>query len=558
MINRLTFCALLILNLIWSVLGAQQESIPGFLVVAPDRGFMGNEEIRDAVEALGPEIKAELVFATRSEMDRFISEGIDRLESRGVTEIVAVPLFVSLHTPSWVRVVRLLESNERKTAGRLKISGELKARYLLAEILGDRLKSLSQDPKREFLILVTSGGGDIETESLIRADLSALTDLLPHPYKFPSLEPVVWGPNGSKELESAIMRAKEQDLVPLILVADFGWKADGMMSLTNGVGRVADQLGAKFDRQDLTPHPDIALWVARQIHAEVPITRKNMGVVIMPHGSDYVWNRTMMDAVESLQSKYMIEFAFSMGDANLMERAVRKLEKRGARAVTVVRVFSLSSSFQAATEYALGMGQGEQHEGHHGMAAHRIRSGSSLYTLGGVEGTPLFAEALLDRALEVSKDAKNETIILVAHGTVEEEQNSHWERNLASIAAHMGAASNLKAKRFRGIQYATWREDWPELRQKAIENVRSMLTEASRDNGVAIVIPARTARGGREEEWLAGLKFLYNGKGFAPHPMFTRWVEEQILLSLAHFNNQPPPPGLLSKTVVQPTRHSGH
>jgi hypothetical protein len=37
---------------------------PGFLVVAPDRGFLGNEETRDAFEAFAASRRARLVFVT--------------------------------------------------------------------------------------------------------------------------------------------------------------------------------------------------------------------------------------------------------------------------------------------------------------------------------------------------------------------------------------------------------------------------------------------------------------------------------------------------------------
>jgi hypothetical protein len=110
--------------------------------------------------------------------------------------------------------------------------------------------------------------------------------------------------------------------------------------------------------------------------------------------------------------------------------------------------------------------------------------------------------------------------------------------------------AHLKARHFRDIQFATWREDWPELREKAIHNIRAMVQRASEDGGTAVVIPARTTRGGREQDWLEGLSYVYNGKGFAPHPMFERWVDEQIRIAIAHFNNQPLPAGIIS--VPQP------
>jgi hypothetical protein len=54
-----------------------------------------------------------------------------------------------------------------------------------------------------------------------------------------------------------------------------------------------------------------------------------------------------------------------------------------------------------------------------------------------------------------------------------------------------------------------------------------MVEEATGDGGRALVIPARTNAQGPERVFLKGLSFEL-GEGFAPHPLFARWVEEQV------------------------------
>lgn len=80
---------------------------------------------------------------------------------------------------------------------------------------------------------------------------------------------------------------------------------------------------------------------------------------------------------------------------------------------------------------------------------------------------------------------------------------------------------------YRAIKYATWPEDWPDKREYWLERVRDMVNAAQRDGGQAIVIPARTNGRGNEPEFLEGLSFS-PGEGFAPHPLFARWVESRI------------------------------
>ncbi|SDW97914.1 hypothetical protein [Nitrosomonas communis] len=44
---------------------------------------------------------------------------------------------------------------------------------------------------------------------------------------------------------------------------------------------------------------------------------------------------------------------------------------------------------------------------------------------------------------------------------------------------------------FRAIRVATWREDWPDKRDPWIEKVRTMVKEAQKQAGSALVISAR-------------------------------------------------------------------
>lgn len=106
-----------------------------------------------------------------------------------------------------------------------------------------------------------------------------------------------------------------------------------------------------------------------------------------------------------------------------------------------------------------------------------------------------------------------------------------------SLAEQMKKMSDSQ---FRGIHTVTWREDWPDKRGPEIENVRRLVAEAIQDNGRAIVIPARATQEGPERKFLAGLEFEL-GSGFAPHPEFVRWVEDQVDKGLAKFKRPEPP-----------------
>lgn len=521
-----------------------QQTDTGFLVIAPDRGFMGNQEIRDLHHSFAENYNSSLAFITPDETDRFLKEGIDELSDRGTENLVVLPLFLSAHHPLYkLAEDRLL--SEDVTDLPVKFSDVMSESYLVAEILHDRIAELSKNTGEESLVLVAAGASDDDEKQGIQEDVERLLRLNHGRFGFNNESIIVYGNSGGRseaaqdELTETLRSIKENGFTPVVIPFDMTQKLDGMMAFSNWIRSTVQEHDAIYNGKDITPHKNVQLWLAKQANGYLPVTKENLGVVFMPHGSSYNWNRTMMDAIDELHDDYMIEHAFSMGDATLMNRAVEKLEARGATAITVLRIFSLESSFKESIEYTIGLRDQMGHSGMmHGMGGppQRVISSSEFYTTGGLEDSPLFAEALLDRAINLSSNPEQETVILVGHGTRTEEGNSRWMNNLESITAHMEKTAQEKGYNFRDFKFENWREDWPDLRDERIASVREMVKTASEDGGTAIVIPARTTKGGHAQRWLSDLEFKHNGEGFAPHPLFVEWVEGLIRESMDYFN----------------------
>jgi len=536
--------ALIIMALVSVSVFAQQNET-GFLVIAPDRGFMGNQEIRDLHANFDEHYVTSLSFVTPEETDRFLKEGIEALSEEGVNELVVIPLFISDDHPLYKLAVQRL-SDKNLTELPVEFAKTMHQSYLTAEILVDRIAELSKNSKEESLVIVATGASSQEEKAEIKSDVEQVLQMNQGFFHFQDESVIVFGDTGGRsenaqsELEETLAEIKEKGFTPVVVPFDFTNKLDGMMAFSNRIRSTVHKYGSLYSGKDITPHETVELWLAKQANSYLPVTPENLGVIFMPHGSSYNWNRTMMDAIDELRDDYMIEHAFSMGDADLVEKATRKLEKRGATAITVLRIFSLESSFKSSVEFTLGL---KKSMGHGGMMMHgmgmpkRVVTGSEFYTTGGLEDSPLFAEALLDRAIGLSDNPEKETVILVGHGTRTEEGNARWMKNLESITQHMEETAEEKGYAFRDFKFENWREDWPDLRDKHIENVRNMVTEAQKDGGIAIVVPARTTQGGHAQRWLGDLEFKHNGEGFAPHPLFVDWVESLIQESMDHFNN---------------------
>jgi sirohydrochlorin ferrochelatase len=525
----------------------------GFIVAAPDRGFLGNEEVRDAAAALAKDRNVELVFVTDDRTHASLATAVDKVRGRGAKRAVVLPLFLTAGELGY----KTLVSHAGMPGFSLPISvgQRFGQSYLAVERRGDRLRSIPEVAGRQ-VVVVGYGGADDAARAEVDRELTALAAHASAGLDVGAVKVVSWLDNGKvkrdKLAESELGKAMGGTR-PAVVPFELGPRMDSMMSFT---AMMSGYLGKTPVSASVTPDPLVSTWLVREANRHLPLTADDVGVVYLAHGADYHWNESMERAVDAVAGKYKIEFAFSMADQPIVERAIRRLEDRGARAIVVVRVFGLRDSFLGSIERMLGLdadgaalaqapaAHGDHGHGHghgHGPAGPpppRIRSSALFTTTGGLEDSALFAEALLDRALALSKDPSKETIVLTAHGAGSDAQNAHWKKLLASLVSQMRAG---KGAPFRAIEAGTWREDWPDKREPEIAAIRALVENGSKDGGRVIVIPARTTSEGPEKELLAGLRFEL-GSGFAPHPLFERWVEEQITAGIAALGSGAPVP----------------
>lgn len=550
---------------------AAATGTPGFLVVAPDRGFLGNEEVRDAFESAISGANAELVFATDGRTGEALQGALRKLGSRGAREIVVLPLFLSQAHPRFLRVKELLARPDTGVRRPVRYARPLGESYLAVEMLSDRLRQAAVPAGRR-LVVVGYGADGPQSQDGMRADWQRLAEQAAMGFGFESVHALVWpelmqshneepSRRAAADLSALAKGGKPLTVVPFQL----GMKLDSMMSSTASL-RVALPKNAELLGDDALPNDLAAMWLRREINRHTPLGDEDVGVVFLAHGADYHWNEDMREAARPVAERYKLEFAFSMADPAVIERAIRRLEQRGARGIVVLRVFGLSESFEQPVRRMLGMdieepqphpaghavhsgrgpggaghggGHGHGHGGHgHGASSGpppRIRTAAITTTVGGLDAHPLFADALLSRAQAVSRDPSRETVILVAHGAGSDAQNERWLRHLDAIASRMKSNGGGG---FRAIRVGTWREDWPDKREAWVGHIRAMVQEAGEQEGRAIVVPARTIGEGSERRFLEGLQYDL-AAGFAPHPLFVQWVEEQIRIGAAQLSQTP-------------------
>jgi CbiX len=173
----------------------------GILLLAHGGSAEWNDQITSLAAQVNRTIPTEVAFgmATRSA----IQAGVDRLVSRGATEVVAVPLFIS----SWSSVITSTEyllgqraeapaalatfakmshdgHGDHAKAGdgttpitspvRVRMTRALNDHAVVAEILTSRARSISSNPSQESVVIVAHGPNSDEENRQWLADMASL------------------------------------------------------------------------------------------------------------------------------------------------------------------------------------------------------------------------------------------------------------------------------------------------------------------------------------------------------------------------------------------------
>ena len=260
------------------------------------------------------------------------------------------------------------------------------------------------------------------------------------------------------------------------------------------------------------------------------------GVLVMAHGGGPKWNGEVADMLAPLRADHPLEIAFGMADAASLQDGLGRLEARGVRRVAVVRLFISGESWYGRTEQILGLAPGappkpaaDPHAAHNGHGGHsmefwRIDTGAAFaLSREGLAEAPETGAVLAERARALSRDPARESVLVLAHGPEDDEENRRW---LAQIDARAEAVR--QAAPFRRVQVETLREDWPDKRKDAEIRIRAFVEEASRDGGEAIVIPYRVAGFGPYAKVLDGLSYASDGRGLLPSTEVAGWVRRQV------------------------------
>lgn len=532
MTSRITSRLLSLLAFALAALVAAPDAMAGLgvLVVAKDRGAVGNGELAAAVADLDPDYPAELLLigpdgqGVEHGYTAYIGKAERALRVRGVDEIVAIPLFVSPDD----RLLHLFRGRIEAAMAPVAVrwTPALGESYLAREILLDRIHAADRADR---LVLMLSGAGDAASAARIEAlGKNLLRDIHPLVHFSDMAVAVTYsgtapGADTAEAVAASLIGRFAKAGSVLLVPFAIGVKFDPHMSLEAELARTYGSSGVSI-AESVMPHPAVRTWLKRTIDEAVPATDKTIGIVVMPHGATAPYNDGVVAAMpRKIVGRYPTAYAFGMASPFTIEQAVHELEAKGVRHAVFLRLFSMPQHFRDASDYILGLRM-EPPSHSHGGVPERVRTSIRFVTLGGYQKDPLISAILKDRILEVSKDPACESVILLSHGEMSDEAEATAraavEGNIANIEA-------MLATPFRDIRAMSVREDWPEKRAEAVREIRAYIEAADKD-GRAIVISNRLYGSGSYADYLEGLDYTMNGQGLIPHPDFTRWTEKTL------------------------------
>ena len=161
------------------------------------------------------------------------------------------------------------------------------------------------------------------------------------------------------------------------------------------------------------------------------------GILLLAHGAHAhsghaqhapasVWNTNVEQLVHRIDRQRPTEVAFGMADPQSIQAAVDRLERRGVKEIAVVPLFVASHSpIIGNFRYILGL-QPEPAKTTRLRQLDRVSSAAKFHFGGAMDAHPLVSEILLERALAVTDERSTTSVVLIAHGPNDEEENRLW------------------------------------------------------------------------------------------------------------------------------------
>ena len=208
-----------------------------------------------------------------------------------------------------------------------------------------------------------------------------------------------------------------------------------------------------------------------------------------------------------------------------LTKVAARLDQPGVKRIIIVPLLisSYSNHYDEIRYYAGELKHAHAHEGL--TLGQPLKTKAPMVVTSAMDSDPLVSRILADPLRLVSKDPKNETLILLTHGPNEEENHAKWTASMKVHGAYLG-----KTFGFKRVEYATLRDDAPKpVKDAAIAHLRELVKRSSADSTV-VIQPVLISVGRVQAEiaeLLKGYQYQMSQSGISDHPLVVQWIRQQ-------------------------------
>ncbi|AKB33386.1 N-acetylmuramoyl-L-alanine amidase [Methanosarcina siciliae HI350] len=247
----------------------------------------------------------------------------------------------------------------------------------------------------------------------------------------------------------------------------------------------------------------------------------DIGILVVAHGSDENWNQRVRESVAEVEVPYPVELGFLDAETENIAMAVQALEEKGVKRIVAVPIFVCSaSSHMEEIKYMLGLPSSLDDAAAQEEGLERIEKTATVELTSALDDHLLIAEILDERLKNLSQDAENEIVVLVAHGTSNPENLAVWKEKMASLGDKLQQIQGFKQVHYGFVGAGT-------------PNIRTVVEEVKKNNPdcTVIVMPVMLSEGvytdSKIPTSLEGITYLYPEAGqraLLPHANVAQYI----------------------------------
>ncbi|WP_438448086.1 sirohydrochlorin chelatase [Gorillibacterium sp. sgz5001074] len=252
---------------------------------------------------------------------------------------------------------------------------------------------------------------------------------------------------------------------------------------------------------------------------------RKFGVLVISHGSRSAeWVRLVDEAVAGVRLDEGIPVVSSfleIVEGRLIQDGIRMLEAEGVTDIVVVPLFVSSGSTHIdEISYALGVIP----EPNLPTDMVPFERSAAIHFTSPIDDDPDIARIVFEKVRELSVQPDKEILLLVGHGSIEKGFHLRWKTGLERLAARLkelGGFDEADVSMLLPDQIPWKMKRWRKLKPEHRVIVAPLFL--SEGYFTKQVIPSR----------MEGYEYRYNGQAMLPHPLVSRWMENQIRPVLA-------------------------